>query len=127
MKGSKLVTTQKGNDFVKSVIPNLKDTTAVKLLYRGSRDGWYAYDFHRFCDNQGPTVTIARSNAGRVFGGYASVSWTSRGKYKADEKAVIFSIDSEAKYPCLQLEEALYHKKRQGPSFGGECLSIAMN
>eukprot|EP00957_Ditylum_brightwellii_P057528 4362204-Ditylum_brightwellii.AAC.1 len=32
-----------------------------QLLYRASRDGWQALQFHSKCDNQGPTVTIVRT------------------------------------------------------------------
>lgn len=30
---------------------NIKE---VKLLFRASRNGWNAVDFHRLCDNKGP-------------------------------------------------------------------------
>ena len=69
--------TRRANDFVMSAIPDLKPTTVIKLLYRGSRDGWKAEDFHKLCDNQGPTVTLVKSSAGRVSGGFTTVSWTS--------------------------------------------------
>lgn len=39
------------------------------LLYRATRDGFDAKDFHRVCDNQGPTITILRSKQRRLFGG----------------------------------------------------------
>ena len=77
MKESILVTTPKGNDFVKSAIPDLKPTSVMKLLYRGSKDGWAHADFHRLCDNKGPTVTLVKSSAGRISGGFTTVSWTS--------------------------------------------------
>ena len=77
MKDSILVTTQKQKDFVKSAIPDLKPTSVIKLLYRGSKDGWAAADFHRLCDNKGPTVTLVKSSAGRISGGFTTVSWTS--------------------------------------------------
>jgi hypothetical protein len=32
----------------------------TKLKYRGSRDGWYAKDFHRISDGLGPTVTLMK-------------------------------------------------------------------
>ena len=77
MNDSILVTTQKSKNFVKSAIPDLKPTSVMKLLYRGSKDGWAAADFHRLCDNQGPTVTLVKSSAGRISGGFTTVSWTS--------------------------------------------------
>ena len=71
------MTTEKANNFVKSIIPDLKASTFVNLLYRGSKDGWDASDFHRLCDKKGPTVTLVKSSAGRVSGGFTTVSWTS--------------------------------------------------
>ena len=47
---------------------------ALKLLYRGSRDGWNPQEFHSRCDNQGTTLTIFHTNNGRVFGGYTEAS-----------------------------------------------------
>ena len=42
----------------------------LKLLYRGSKHGWEASKFHELCDEKGPTITVMRSKAGRVFGGF---------------------------------------------------------
>ena len=75
MNESILVTTPKQKTYVKSVIPDIKTTTIIKLLYRGSKDGWDKKDFHRLCDNKGPTVTIVKSSVGRISGGFTSLSW----------------------------------------------------
>jgi hypothetical protein len=40
------------------------------LLYKGSRDGFNAKDFHRLCDNKGPTITVIRTAQGKLFGFY---------------------------------------------------------
>ena len=40
------------------------------LLYLSSRDGVSNAEFHRRCDNKGPTTVIARLRTGYVFGGY---------------------------------------------------------
>ncbi len=40
------------------------------LLYRGSRDGFRAVDFHSRCDKANePTLTIVKSTGGHIFGG----------------------------------------------------------
>ena len=44
------------------------------LLYRASRNGWTAANFHSFCDNKGPTVTVVK-NGNYIFGGYTKQSW----------------------------------------------------
>ena len=61
----------------------------LQLLFRMTRDGFMEMDFHKLCDNKGPTVTILKTSTGKRFGGYTSVSWESLdiGKYKADSSA----------------------------------------
>ena len=44
------------------------------LIYRASRDGWNASNFHAFCDRKGPTVTVVRSG-NNIFGGYTEQPW----------------------------------------------------
>ena len=49
------------------------------LLYRASRDGWAASNFHYYCDNKGPTVTVIKSG-NYIFGGYTEQPWQSSSK-----------------------------------------------
>ena len=120
MKGSILVTTEKANNFVKSIIPGLKASTVVNLLYRGSKDGWDAKDdFHRLCDKKGPTVTLVKSSADRVSGGFTTVSQGyGDGDFISDAKALVFSVDSEVMFPCIIHDKAVYHHSYLGPIFG---------
>ena len=50
-----------------------------KLLYRASRDGWAASNFHSCYDNKGPTVIVIKSG-NYIFGGYTELRWD--GKYR---------------------------------------------
>ena len=112
-----LATSPKQKDFLWSVIPNLKDHTDLKLIYRASRDGWAKEVFHKLCDNQGPTIVMVRSSVGRrVSGGFTSVPWTSEGGWKEDQPAFLFSVDSELKFPIVKNFSAVYHHAH-GPSF----------
>ena len=60
----------------------LKETGAItnitmasdNLLYRASRDGWAASNFHSCCDNKGPTVAVVKSG-NYIFGGYNEQEW----------------------------------------------------
>ena len=58
-----------------------QDLTNTSLLYRASRDGWAASNFHSCCDNKGPTVTVVKSGHS-IFGGYTDEPWESLGKWK---------------------------------------------
>ena len=54
------------------------------LIYRASRDGWAAADFHTRCDYKGPTVTVITSGK-FIFGGYTEQQWKHVGKnFKQD-------------------------------------------
>ncbi|UJR17917.1 hypothetical protein I4U23_004816 [Adineta vaga] len=63
-----------------------------KLLYQGSRDGFHSKDFHRLCDDQGPTITVIRTKQG-----YISI------KYPL--------IDRHSKY-------SVWNSPTYGPTFG---------
>ena len=52
----------------------LGDKCKWNLCYRASRDGWGAQDFHRFCDNKGPTVVLIKVN-NYIFGGFTDQNW----------------------------------------------------
>ena len=44
------------------------------LIYRASRDGWAASNFHSCCDRKGPTVTVIKCG-NYIFGGYTEQYW----------------------------------------------------
>jgi len=97
------------------------------LLYKGSRDGFKANDFHRLCDNKGPTLSIINTTDGHMFGGFTSMSWTSddEGAYKADATAFLFTLSNPhgikpTKYVIKEGGKcAIRSKTIRGPMFGG--------
>ncbi|CAG8710908.1 16477_t:CDS:1 [Acaulospora colombiana] len=49
----------------------------LKLLVRGSRDGFEAETFHEKCDKQGATITVMQiACSGELIGGYNPIEWT---------------------------------------------------
>ena len=46
------------------------------LIYKGSKDGFKASDFHSKCDDKSNTLVIVKSSNGNVFGGYTEQSWS---------------------------------------------------
>lgn len=50
-------------------------TSKSSLIYRASRNGWAAANFHSCCDRKRPTVTIIRSTNSYIFGGYTEQQW----------------------------------------------------
>ncbi|KAK8809709.1 hypothetical protein WA158_000652 [Blastocystis sp. Blastoise] len=97
------------------------------LLYRGSKDGFNASDFHRCCDNRGETIVFIRSkdnNSKCIFGGYTSVSWTNAlNKPVQDPKAFLFTLKnpyriSPSKYKAYKSEFSHINRRLNGPVFG---------
>ncbi len=74
------------------------------LLYRGSRDGWNADDFHFRCDNKGATVTLYKIKNGPCIGGFIKAQWTSPTKSSfntADGSAILFNLTNNIAFPIV--------------------------
>ena len=67
----------KSKDHRFSIMSWLPEGAACSLLYQASADGKTAKDFHRCCDNKGPTLVVIKSGE-FICGGYSSKSWSSR-------------------------------------------------
>ena len=81
---------------LRSLLPS--DLTEMRLkfelLYRGSRDGMTAADFHRLCDGKTDTVCVIKDSNGNVFGGFADKAWSMQSSYVKSEKSFLFSLKS---------------------------------
>ncbi|CEM39218.1 unnamed protein product [Vitrella brassicaformis CCMP3155] len=64
----------------------------MRLLYRGTRDSFDCRQFHRICDGQGHTLTVALSDKGHVFGGYSTRDWKSTGKFENTLHSWLFAL-----------------------------------
>jgi hypothetical protein len=66
------------------------------LLWRGSRDGFTAGEFHRRCDGHANTLTLILDTDGNMFGGFTPVEWESptREKPKGDDslRSFLFTL-----------------------------------
>jgi hypothetical protein len=98
------------------------------LLWRGSRDGFGADDFHRRCDGHANTLTVILDTDGNIFGGFTPVKWESLypGKEKADPslKSFLFTLKNPHNFPprrfALKVQEkneAIYCRSDCGPHF----------
>ncbi|KAF5886795.1 interferon-induced protein 44-like, partial [Clarias magur] len=65
----------------------------LTLLFKASVHGFTADAFHRKCDRQGATVTVAYNNSGYVFGAYTSKDYAQTGQNIIDDKAFMFSFN----------------------------------
>jgi hypothetical protein len=69
---------------------------SFNLLYRGSRDGFGATDFHKTCDGHSNTITIIQTTRDWTFGGYSPLAWESpeegRDKRDASLRSFVFTL-----------------------------------
>jgi len=107
-------------------------------LYKGSRDGFSASNFHSKCDNKGPTLTVVSVGEGYVsdfiFGGFNPGPWNSGGSHHSAPQSLLFSLRRKAAEKKPQLikttrssaSKHIYNDSRHGPTFGsGHDLHIA--
>jgi BTB/POZ domain-containing protein KCTD9 len=47
----------------------------LNLLYKATKDGFRAINFHSRCDNKGPTISVIKSEQGKTFGGFTNLNW----------------------------------------------------
>lgn len=96
-----------------------------KLIYKASEQGWNFEDFHKACDEVGPTVVLFKSSKGFRFGGFTSLPWKSSGGYKNDKESFIFSLDyREQLFKPNNYTYSIYHKNSWGPNFGSHELGF---
>jgi hypothetical protein len=105
------------------------------LLYRGTRDGFGAKDFHSKCDGHSNTLTIIKAKESEfIFGGFTAVHWESstNRKWKSDPNAFIFSLTNKDSKPLKMKIDPNEHKHAigchsiYGPTFGDD-IRIANN
>jgi hypothetical protein len=98
------------------------------LLWRGSRDGFGAGDFHGRCDGHANTLTLIEDTAGNIFGGFTPVEWESGDFHcKADPslKSFLFTLKNPHDIPARKFalkaekkDEAIECWSSWGPRFG---------
>jgi hypothetical protein len=103
-----------------------------KLIYRATRDGFGAADFHSKCDNYQNSLVIYKSTNGNVFGGYTEQNWSHSEDFKNDPNAFLFSFinqhNTKKVLKCTNPSTAIVADSEFGPVFGrGHDICICNN
>lgn len=82
--------------FVKEDFPK---ATAIKC-FQGTKDGWGIDPFSILVDGKGANIVLIKSDNGRTFGGFTSLSWKRSDIMTPDFdcSAFLFSVDEKYKY-----------------------------
>ena len=107
----KKVNLNEGNNIIN------EENIVLNLIYRGSRDGDKAKDFHNKCDKYKNNLTIIKTKNGLRFGGFTCESWEGKGD-KKDINAFCFSLDKYKIYNYKKGKTSIYTCPNSGPVFG---------
>ena len=95
----------------------------MELLYRGTKDGMTAQNFHNKCNNKGKTICLCLNDKNNIFGGYSSIPWTNDGGNKTSNDCFLFTLTNihntePTKFRYIK-GRSVYLDKKYGPVFGG--------
>ena len=86
-------------------------TNEVKyeLIFRKGENGEEAEDFHKYCDNKGPTLTLIKTNKNYIIGGFTPLNWENDEEgisvYDNSNQTFIFSINSNKRYDLIDSQK----------------------
>ena len=89
----------------------------LKLLYRATKDGDNAKDFHLKCDKIKNNIIVIKTKKGLRFGGFTCESWDGKGD-KKDKNAFCFSLDKYKIYNWIKGKSSIFVSPESGPAFG---------
>ena len=96
------------------------DTEVKELthIFRATRDGWGADDFHRLCDDRGATLCLLQTEQDFMSAGFTSKAWASPEKDTnvKDASACVFALTDKIQvFKTKNPERAVYHSRYWGP------------
>ena len=98
-----------------------KNAIKFELIFKMSENRSNSKDFHKYCDNKGPTLTLVKTKKNYIFGGFTPLEWKNKGGsiYDKSNKTFVFSLNLIKKYNMINLKKmALQFEPNYGPVFG---------
>jgi hypothetical protein len=102
----------------------LGDKFYLRLLFRGSRDGFTDAKFHELCDNQGSLLVLVKTGKDILIGGFSSIPWKNSGGWTVDPKCVVFSLTRNKTYIRHNDTGNVHFSRIWGPFIGYDGFGI---
>ena len=100
----------------------------LKCVYKATRDGWSAIDFHKCCDGRGSGLVVCLTKTGKKLGGFHPLGWMGTDDYGTSNSAFLwFSTGNNKITKCPVLpggNAAVFDFATGGPQFGASDLII---
>ena len=110
-----------------------KNNISFELLFRKSINGNNSSDFHKFCDNKGPTLSLIQTYKNIIIGGFTPLNFYNDEKgievYDHSNQTFIFSLNSMKKYDLIDpvKKRAIYNWEEYGPNYGNGNIRLGSN
>ena len=109
-----------------------KNIIKLNLIFKMSENGSSSNDFHKYCDNQGPTLLIIETKDEKIFGGFTPLNWKFCQKIERiidfSDLTFLFSLNLMKKLDMINKNDyAIRNDKDFGPIFGNFDLSLSQN
>lgn len=104
-----------------------RDDVQLERVYKATKDGWSAIDFHQCADNKGSAIVVALTKSGKRFGGFNPLGWSSTDDYGNSNNGFLwFERNGKGvKLPILPGgNTAIYDIASAGPTFGAADLCL---
>lgn len=105
-----------------------KDTVDLVRIYKASKDGWSAVNFHDCVDGRGSCLVVALSKSGKRFGGFNPAGWMSTDDYTSSNAAFLWYLKNDKTPTRIPIliggNTAVYDYATGGPCFGAADLLI---
>ena len=96
-----------------------KEVINIESIFKMKENGYDSKDFHKYCDDKEPTLTLVKTTKDKIFGGFTPLNWKNDKNDKIDDsnQTFIFSLNLMKKYDLInKKKEAIYTS--EGPCFG---------
>jgi len=101
-----------------------------ELIFKMSKNGNKSEEFHKYCDDKGPTLTLVKTTKNKIFGGFTPLNWKNKGCGIKDpsNQTFIFSLNLKKKYNMIKKDGiGIYCAKEDGPNLGGADFRLNQN
>ena len=97
-----------------------KKINKFELIFRMSENGTKSEDFHKYCDNKGPTLILIKTTKNKIFGGFTPLNWNDTGNqlYDKSNQTFIFSLNLMKIYNMINKGGRAIYCDNSGPYFG---------
>ena len=100
----------------------LPKTLKWRLIFKATKNGFSADNFHKRCDGFEGTLTVINTVDSFIFGGYTEALWSHSDTFKEDMNAFLFSLvnkeNSPIKIDCFKKKHDIFCHSDYGPTFG---------